>query len=56
MKPTLTFLTALLLTPLAAHAQQASPNTVRDRLWLFGVPADGPRLYYEGAATEAARV
>ena len=31
------------------QAQQAEPNTVRDRLWLFGVPADGPRLFYEGA-------
>jgi len=43
MKPT------PILASTAAHAQQAAPNTVRDRLWLFGVPADGPRLYYEGA-------
>jgi hypothetical protein len=43
-------LTALLLAPLVANAQQTpSSETVRDRLWLFGVPADGPRLYYEGA-------
>jgi len=46
-----TLLTALLLlAPLVANAQQIpSSNTVRDRLWLFAVPADGPRLYYEGA-------
>lgn len=43
-------LTALLLAPFVANAQQTtSPDTVRDRLWLFGVPAGGPRLYYEGA-------
>jgi hypothetical protein len=36
---------ALLCAPLATHAQQTpSSETVRDRLWLFGVPADGPRL------------
>ena len=50
MKTTLTLLTALLLAPLVANAQQTtSPDTVRDHLWLFAVPADGPRLYYEGA-------
>jgi hypothetical protein len=48
MKHILTLL-ALLLAPLAAHAQQTAPDSVRDRLWLFGVPADGPRLFYEGA-------
>lgn len=46
---TLTLLTALLLTSLVAQAQQAAPSTVRDRLWVFAPPADGPRLYYEGA-------
>ncbi|MBM3861841.1 MAG: hypothetical protein FJ395_19640 [Verrucomicrobia bacterium] len=49
VKTTLTLLTALLLAPLVAHAQQAAPNTVRDRLWVFAPPADGPRLYYESA-------
>jgi len=42
MKPTLTILTALLLAPLVANAQQpASPATVRDHLWLFAYPSDG---------------
>ena len=51
IKATLTLLLGLLsLSPLIADAQQTtSPATVRDRLWLFAVPADGPRLYYEGA-------
>ena len=50
IKATLTLLLGLLsLSPLIADAQQAVPDTVRDRLWLFAVPADGPRLYYEGA-------
>jgi hypothetical protein len=49
MRNALLTLAALLLAPLGAHAQQAEANTVRDRLWLFGVPADGPRLFYEGA-------
>jgi hypothetical protein len=51
MKHILSLLTALLLAPLAAHAQQTvSPTTtVRDRLWVFAPPADGPRLYYESA-------
>ena len=36
-----TLLTALLLAPLVANAQQTtSPDTVRDRLWLSAVPAD----------------
>lgn len=48
MKPLL-ILMVLLLAPRAAHAQQPAADTVRDRLWLFGVPADGPRLFYEGA-------
>lgn len=48
MKPLL-ILMVLLLAPRAAHAQQPATDTVRDRLWLFGVPADGPRLFYEGA-------
>jgi len=38
MKHTLILLTALLLAPLAAHAQQAAPDTVRDHLCLFGCP------------------
>ena len=43
-------LALLLLAPLVANAQQTpSTATVRDHLWLFGVPADGPRLFYEGA-------
>ena len=46
MKPILTLIAALLLTPLPGHAQQVEPNTVRDRLWVFAPPADGPRLYY----------
>jgi len=41
MKHTLTLLTVLLLAPLAAHAQQAAPTTVRDRLWIFTVYAGG---------------
>ena len=50
MKPTLLSLAALLLlAPLAAKAQQVAPDTVRDRLWVFAPPADGPRLYYESA-------
>jgi hypothetical protein len=49
MKPTLVLLTALLLASPATQAQQSAPDSVRDRLWLFGVPADGPRLFYEGA-------
>ena len=50
IKATLTLLLGLLsLSPLMADAQQAVPATVRDRLWLFAVPADGPRLFYEGA-------
>lgn len=50
IKATLTLLLGLLsLSPLIADAQQAVPATVRDRLWLFAVPADGPRLFYEGA-------
>lgn len=43
IKATLTLLLGLLpLSPLMADAQQAVPTTVRDRLWLFAVPADGP--------------
>jgi len=49
MRNALLTLAALLLAPLGAHAQQPAADTVRDRLWLFGVPADGPRLFYEGA-------
>jgi hypothetical protein len=49
MRNALLTLAALLLAPLGAHAQQPASDTVRDRLWLFGVPADGPRLFYEGA-------
>ena len=49
MKPTLSLLTALLLASATAQAQHPAPDTVRDHLWLFGVPADGPRLWYEGA-------
>ena len=51
MNPLLPLITALLmLAPLVVNAQQTpSSDTVRDRLWLFGVPADGPRLFYEGA-------
>jgi len=49
MRNALLTLTALILTLSTSQAQQAEPNTVRDRLWLFGVPADGPRLFYEGA-------
>lgn len=35
----------------AATCAAAPPvgGTVRDHLWLFAVPADGPRLYYEAA-------
>ena len=39
MKPSLTILTALLLAPLAAQAQQAAPNTVRDRVPVRNIPA-----------------
>ena len=49
MRNALRTLAALILTLSTSQAQQAEPNTVRDRLWLFGVPADGPRLFYEGA-------
>lgn len=49
MRNALLTLTALILTLSTSQAQQAEANTVRDRLWLFGVPADGPRLFYEGA-------
>jgi hypothetical protein len=55
MKHTITLITALLLAPLAALAQQAAPNTVRDRLWVFAPPADGPRLYTRVPDTAAAR-
>ncbi|MCU0781412.1 MAG: hypothetical protein MUF04_09980, partial [Akkermansiaceae bacterium] len=44
MKPTLTLLTALLLAPLVAQAQQSSsPSsaTVRNRLWIFTVYGGG---------------
>jgi hypothetical protein len=50
MKPSLTFLIALLLAPLAAHAQQTpSPATVRDHLWLFACPPGGDASYLENA-------
>lgn len=49
MKPTLTFLTALLLAPLAASAEQAASNTVRDHLWLFGCPPNADGGYLENA-------
>jgi hypothetical protein len=54
MRNALLTLTALILTLSTSQAQQAEPNTVRDRLWLFGVPADGPRLFYEGAGYRGA--
>ena len=54
MKPTLTLLTALILTLSTVHAQQVAPNTVRDHLWLFAVPADGPRFTTRAPATGAA--
>ncbi len=41
MKQTLTLLTALLLGPLVAYAQQAAPTTVRDHLWIFTIHAGG---------------
>lgn len=52
MKPTLTLLTALLLAPLAARAQTTpplTPTTVRDHLWLFGVPPNADVGYFENA-------
>jgi hypothetical protein len=51
MKPILTLITVLLLAPLAASAHDSTQpiTTVRDRLWVFAPPADGPRLYYESA-------
>ena len=43
MKPALTLLTALLLAPLFAQAQQPTPPaaTVHDRFWLFACPPGG---------------
>lgn len=49
MKPALTLLATLLLAPLAAHAQQTAPATVRDHLWLFACPPGGDALYLENA-------
>jgi len=50
MRPTLALLIVLFCQPLASLAQSTpKASTVRDHLWLFAVPADGPRLYYEGA-------
>jgi len=46
-------MTRTLIISLALVIGVAAPlsaaETVRDHLWLFGVPADGPRLYYEAA-------
>jgi len=44
-----TLLTALVLAPLAVHAQEAASNSVRDRLWLFGVAGRRAAPFYEGA-------
>jgi hypothetical protein len=49
MKLPLTLLTALLLGPLVAYAQQAAPTTVRDHLWLFACPPGGDAEYLENA-------
>lgn len=49
MKPILTLLAALLLAPLAAHAQQPAPATVRDHLWLFACPPGGDAEWLENA-------
>lgn len=40
---------AVLFTSASAAPPASATDTVRDHLWLFAVPADGPRLYYEGA-------
>ena len=45
-KPLIAF-TLLLLTPLAAHAQQTTA-TVRDHLWMFGVPPGSDLGCFEG--------
>lgn len=50
MKPTLALLTALLLALLAAHAQQTTA-TVRDHLWMFGVPPGSDQGYFEGGSS-----
>lgn len=49
MKTTLALLLSLLLGLLAAQAQQAAPNTVRDHLWLFACPPGGDTDYLENA-------
>lgn len=49
MKPAVILLLALLLAPLAAHAQQNAPKTVRDNLWLFACPPGGDADYLENA-------
>ena len=49
MKTTLALLLPLLLGLLAAQAQQAAPNTVRDHLWLFACPPGGDTDYLENA-------
>ncbi len=49
MKLPQALLTALLLAPLAAQAQPAAPNTVRDHLWLFACPPNADGGYLENA-------
>ncbi len=51
MKHSLALLTALLLAPLFAQAQQPTPPaaTVQDRLWLFSCPPGGDADYLENA-------
>lgn len=50
MRPALALLLVLFCQPLASLAQSTpKSDTVRDRLWVFAPPADGPRLYYESA-------
>jgi hypothetical protein len=49
MKPCLTLLTALLLAPLPAYAQDTMPAMARDHLWLFACPPGGDVEYLENA-------
>ena len=50
MRPHLTFLFALMFSPLATNAQQSpAPSAVRDHLWLFACPPGGDADYLENA-------
>lgn len=40
---------AVVFTTASAAPPASAPVTVRDHLWLFAVPADGPRNWYESA-------